>query len=66
MSRCAGYCYNTAEGSQLDICRGGQYFFERPLKDLEQRDPALMGQLNERQKQILIANGEVYCVYNTH
>lgn len=66
VSRYAGYCYNSADGSQLDICRGGQYFFERPLQELEQSDPDLMSQLNDRQRQIIIKTGEYYCVYNTN
>lgn len=64
VSRYAGYCYNTAEGSQLDICRGGQYFFERPLQELTEADPNLMARLNDRQEQIVIMTGEVYCRYN--
>jgi hypothetical protein len=64
VSRYAGYCYNTAEGSQLDICRGGQYFFERPLQELTEADPNLIAQLNDRQERILVMTGEAYCVYN--
>lgn len=66
ISRFAGYCYNTAEGDQLDICRGGQYFFERPLKELKDNDPALYGRLNERQEEIIVRTGEIYCVYNSN
>jgi hypothetical protein len=66
ISRFAGYCYNTADGDQLDICRGGAYFFERPLKDLKDNDPTLFGRLNERQQEIIIRSGEIYCVYNSN
>ena len=34
VARFAGYCYNEAPGDQLDICRGGQYFFQQPLEEL--------------------------------
>jgi hypothetical protein len=66
LSRYAGYCYNTADGNQLDICRGGQYFFEQPLKELAGNDPALYGRLSERQREIIVRTGEVYCVYNSN
>ena len=66
VSRYAGYCYNTAAGSQLDICRGGRYFFEQPLQDLDASDPELTAQLNERQREIIIRTGEFYCVYNSN
>ena len=66
VSRFAGYCYNTAAGSQMDICRGGMYFFERPLRELEERKPELVAALNRRQRSIVIETGERYCVYNTN
>jgi hypothetical protein len=66
ITRFAGYCYNTAAGDQLDICRGGQYFFEQPLAELEQSDPQLFGQLDKRREEIMILTGESYCRYNTN
>ena len=63
VSRYAGYCYNTAPGDQLDICRGGQYFFQQPIGELLADNPEI-GQLNGRQKSILIRTGEVYCNFN--
>lgn len=65
IARFAGYCYNTAPGTQLDICRGGAYFFEKPMAELEQNDPTLFGQLNERQQEIIVRSGDVFCVYNS-
>ena len=61
--RYAGYCYNEAPGDQLDICRGGQYFFQQPIKELKEAHPAVAN-LNKRQKEILIRSGELYCNYN--
>lgn len=61
--RYAGYCYNEAPGDQLDICRGGQYFFEQPISKLA-ANHAEIAQLNSRQKEILIRSGELYCNYN--
>ena len=34
VARYAGYCNNEAPGSQMDICRGGRYYFEQPLAEL--------------------------------
>ena len=65
VTRFAGYCYNSAEGDQLDICRGGQYFFEQALTALKQNDPTLFGQLEGRREEIMILTGETYCRYNT-
>ena len=64
ISRFAGYCYNSAEGDQLDICRGGQYFFEQAMNALKQNDPVLWGKLDGRQQEIIIRTGEVYCTFN--
>jgi hypothetical protein len=64
ISRFAGYCYNSAEGDQLDICRGGSYFFEQAMNALEQNDPTLFGRMSDRQKEIVIATGQVYCTFN--
>jgi hypothetical protein len=61
--RYAGYCYNEAPGDQMDICRGGQYFFEQPIKKLAETHPEII-QLNQRQRNILIRSGELYCNYN--
>ena len=66
VTRYAGYCYNTAEGSQLDICRGGRYFFQQPLNELRESDPELMAQLTERQQDVIILTGQSYCMYNTN
>jgi hypothetical protein len=66
ITRFASYCYNSAEGDQLDICRGGQYFFEQELNALKQNDPTLFGQLGERREEIMILTGETYCRYNTN
>jgi hypothetical protein len=66
VTRFAGYCYNSAEGDQLDICRGGQYFFEQALAALKQNDPTLFGQLAGRREEIMILTGETYCRYNTN
>ena len=63
VSRFAGYCYNTAPGDQLDICRGGYYFFEQPIAELAV-DHTEIGQLNKRQNKILIQTGEHYCTFN--
>ncbi len=61
--RYAGYCYNEAPGDQLDICRGGQYFFEQPMKELAEVH-AEIGQLNAHQRRLLRNSGELYCNYN--
>ncbi len=66
VTRFASYCYNNAEGDQLDICRGGQYFFEQALTALKQDDPTLFGQLESRGEEIMILTGETYCRYNTN
>jgi hypothetical protein len=66
VTRFAGYCYNAAEGNQLDICRGGQYFFEQALTGLKQNDPTLFGQLAGRREEIIVLTGETYCRYNTN
>ena len=63
VARYAGFCYNEAPGDQLDICRGGQYFFQQPIKELREAH-AEITQLNSRQKEILIRTGELYCQYN--
>ena len=63
VSRYAGYCYNTAAGSQLDICRGGDYFFQRPLAEAT-RDHPEVAQLNSRQREIIIRTGDFYCNFN--
>lgn len=63
VSRFAGYCYNTAQGSQLDICRGGDYFFQRPLAEAT-RDHPEVAQLNSRQRGIIIRTGDIYCNFN--
>ncbi len=66
VTRFAGYCYNSAEGDQLDICRGGQYFFEQALTALKQSDSTLFGQIEGRREEILILTGQIYCNYNTN
>lgn len=63
VSRFAGYCYNTAPGDQLDICRGGRYFFQQPIAELGASHPEVE-QLNDRQKKILIQTGQYYCNFN--
>ncbi|MDH3420280.1 MAG: hypothetical protein OEQ25_14055 [Gammaproteobacteria bacterium] len=63
VSRFAGYCYNTAQGDQLDICRGGDYFFQRPLAEAT-RDHPEVAQLNSRQREIIIRTGDIYCNFN--
>lgn len=63
VSRFAGYCYNTAQGDQLDICRGGSYFFQRPLAEAT-RDHPEVAQLNSRQREIIIRTGDIYCNFN--
>ena len=63
VARYAGYCYNEAPGNQLDICRGGRYFFEQPIKELREAHSEV-ADLNKRQKEILIRTGELYCNYN--
>ena len=66
VTRFAGYCYNSAEGDQLDICRGGQYFFQQALTALKQSDPTLFGRLEGRREEIVILTGETYSRYNTN
>lgn len=61
--RFAGYCYNTAHGNQLDICRGGSYFFYQPLKKLAENH-TVISKLDKHQREIVIRTGEVYCNYN--
>jgi len=63
VSRFAGYCYNTAQGDQLDICRGGDYFFQRPLAEATRNHPEV-AQLNGRQREIIIRTGDLYCNFN--
>ena len=63
VARYAGYCYNEAPGDQLDICRGGRYFFQQPIKELGEAHSEV-ADLNKRQKEILIRTGELYCNYN--
>jgi hypothetical protein len=63
--RFAGYCYNTAAGTQLDICRGGAYFFEQPMAELERGEPELFGKLGERLEEVLVRTGDTFCVYNS-
>jgi hypothetical protein len=63
VARYAGYCYNTAPGDQLDICRGGDYFFQRPLAEATREHPEV-AQLDSRQREIIIRGGEVYCNFN--
>ena len=63
VSRYACYCYNTAQGDQLDICRGGDYFFQRPLAEAT-RDHPEVAQLNSRQREIIIRSGDIYCNFN--
>lgn len=61
--RFAGYCYNTANGDQMDICRGGSYFFYQPLKELAENH-SVISELDKRQREIIIRTGEQYCSYN--
>jgi hypothetical protein len=63
IARYAGYCYNTAPGDQLDICRGGDYFFQRPLAEAT-RDHPEVAALNSRQREIIIRGGDFYCNFN--
>lgn len=63
VARFAGYCYNTAKGEQTDICRGGMYFFERPLKELA-LDHAVVANLSKKHRRIIVDSGEVYCNFN--
>ncbi len=63
VARYAGYCYNTAPGDQLDICRGGDYFFQRPLADATREHPEV-AQLDSRQREIIIRSGDFYCNFN--
>ena len=63
VSRYAGYCYNSAPGDQLDMCRGGDYFFQRPL-EVAARDNPEIEQLDARQREIVIRSGEFYCNFN--
>lgn len=63
VARYAGYCYNTAPGDQLDICRGGDYFFQRPLAEAT-RDYPEVAQLDSRQREIIIRGGDFYCNFN--
>lgn len=63
VARFAGYCYNTAPGDQLDICRGGQYFFEQPLKALSESHEVVKN-LDRRLREVVIRSGELYCQYN--
>lgn len=61
--RYAGYCYNNAEGNQNDICRGGNYYFYQPLKELAEKFPSV-ADLDKRQKSLVVRTGESYCLYN--
>ncbi len=63
VARFAGYCYNEAPGDQLDICRGGQYFFEQPLKELAEQHEVIEN-LSKRHRDVIVRSGEVYCNYN--
>lgn len=63
IARYAGYCYNKAPGDQLDICRGGDYFFQQPLADATREHPEV-AQLDSRQREIIIRSGEFYCNFN--
>ena len=63
VARYAGYCYNTAPGDQLDICRGGDYFFQRPLAEATRNHPEVAA-LNSRQREIIIRGGDFYCNFN--
>ncbi len=63
VARFAGFCYNEAPGDQLDICRGGQYFFEQPMKELA-ANHEVVANLDSRLKQVVLRSGEVYCQYN--
>ncbi len=63
VARFAGYCYNTAKGEQTDICRGGMYFFERPLKELALQHEAVAN-LSKKHRRIIVDSGEVYCNFN--
>ncbi|MEL7537928.1 MAG: hypothetical protein AAFZ58_03120 [Pseudomonadota bacterium] len=63
VARFAGYCYNDAPGDQMDICRGGRYFFEQPLKELAEKHDIVAG-LSKKHREVIIRSGEVYCNYN--
>lgn len=63
VARFAGFCYNEAPGDQLDICRGGQYFFEQPLKQMS-ANHEVVANLDKRLREIVVRSGEIYCNYN--
>lgn len=63
VARYAGYCYNEAPGDQMDICRGGMYFFAQPLKELAAKHDVVAG-LSKKHREVIIRSGEVYCNYN--
>ena len=63
VARFAGYCYNEAPGDQMDICRGGQYFFQQPLKKLV-AEHDVVADLSKKHREVIIRSGEVYCNYN--